>query len=72
MFILKERAQAGERGRVTEGEEERIPSSAALNMGLNPTNPEIMTGAKINSWMLNQLSHPGVPLNTFLKSGRTL
>ena len=30
-------------------------------MGLYLTNHEIMTGAKVNSQMLNQLSHPGAP-----------
>ena len=44
----------GQRERVRE----RIPSrlhavSTEPNAGLHPTNREIMTGAKIKSWMLN-------------------
>ena len=46
---------------------QRIPSrlhidSTEPDMGLNPTNCEIMTRAKIKSRMLNQLSHPGAPI----------
>ena len=29
--------------------------------GLNPMTPEFMTWAKIKSWMLNRLNHPGAP-----------
>ena len=48
-----------ERGR------ERIPSRRAVStetdVGLNLVNCEIMTSAKIKSWPLNLLSHPGAP-----------
>ena len=49
-----------------EGQRERIPSrfhafSAELDAGLELMNCEIMTSAKIKSWMLNLLSHPGAP-----------
>ena len=36
------------------------------DIGLNLTNHEIMTKAKIKSQTLNQLSHPGAPLFTNL------
>ena len=56
----------------TEGEQvrgtgrERIPSGlltvhAEPDMGLEPTNREIMTWAETESQMLNWLSHPGAP-----------
>ena len=35
--------------------------STKPDMGLEPTNCEIMTWAEIKSWVLNQLSHPGAP-----------
>ena len=49
-----------------ERERERIPSRlcsvrAEPNVGLEHTNREIMTSAKIKSQMLDQLSHPGAP-----------
>ena len=49
-----------------EGERERIPSrlctvSAEPDVGLNPTNQEIMTQAEIKSPLLNRLSHEGAP-----------
>ena len=57
-------------GRGAERGRERIPSrlhiaSVEPNAGLELTNHEIMTWAKINSWMLNRLSHPGTPSNTY-------
>ena len=47
-------------------ERERIPSrlhavSVEPDAGRDPTNNEIMTRAKIKSWLLNRLSHPGTP-----------
>ena len=36
--------------------------SAESNVGLDPTNHEIMTSAEIKSQMLNWLSYPGAPL----------
>ena len=52
--------------RGTERGKERIPSRlcsvrADPNVGLEHTNREIMTGAKIKSQMLDRLSHPGAP-----------
>ena len=41
--------------------------SAEPDVGLEPTNHEIMTWAETKSWMLNQLSHPGAPEEVFLK-----
>ena len=35
--------------------------SAEPDTGLEPTNHEIITQAKIKSQMLNQLNHPGAP-----------
>ena len=51
---------------VAEREEDRKSQagpklSAQSDTGLKLTNREIMTGAKTNSQMLNQLSHPGAP-----------
>ena len=51
------------------GERERIPSrlctvSMKPDVGLEPTNYEIMTRTKIKSWMLNRLSHPGAPASS--------
>ena len=48
-------------------ERERIPSrlsavSAEPDTGLDPTNCEIMTLAKIKSWTLSWLSHPGASI----------
>ena len=50
-----------------ERRKDRIPSrlqtvSTEPKAGLDPTNREIMTWAKIKGQMLNQLSHPGAPL----------
>ena len=36
--------------------------SAESNTGLKLKNREVMTSAEIKSQMLNQLSHPGVPM----------
>ena len=63
-FFLFERQSVGRGGAEREGE--RIPSrlrivSAEPDVGLEPTNCEIMTRAKIKSQMLDRLSHPGVP-----------
>ena len=53
------------REREAEREGERIPSRFSIvsvepNVGPDPMNCEIMTGAKTMSQMLNQLSHPGI------------
>ena len=47
----------------------RIPSrlhtvSAKPDTGLDPTNHEIITGAKIKSRTFDPLSHPGTPKET--------
>ena len=56
--------RSAERERDRETERQRIPSrlhtvSAEPNLGLEPTNFEIVTQAEIESQMLNRLSHPG-------------
>ena len=68
LFILeRERVRVSEQGRGRERRRERIPSSlftvsAESNVGLKPTNGEIMTWAKIKSQSLNWPSHPGAPI----------
>ena len=37
------------------------PVSTETNVGLESMNCEIMAWAEIQSWLLNQLSHPGTP-----------
>ena len=54
-------AEKPDREREREREREKIPSSTEPDVGHEPMNCEIMTWAKTNSWMLNWLSHPGVP-----------
>ena len=61
-FIYFERESACGGG--AEREEERDSQAIAgaeLNVGLHLMNCEIMTSAKIKSWMLKGLSHPGTP-----------
>ena len=41
--------------------------STKPSTGLIPMNHDIMTWAKIKSWMLNQLSHPGIPKQTLIR-----
>ena len=41
---------------------------AEPNAGLDLTNREIMTWAKIKSWTLNRLSHPGAPVQWLFKN----
>ena len=67
---MRKRESVSGRGREREGE--RISSrlhtvSTELNVGLNPTNYEIRTRAKIKSWALNLLSHPGTRIAGLLK-----
>ena len=67
VYLFLEREKAGERQRERERKGERIPSrlhttSAEPNMKLELTNHKIMTWAKTKSWTLNQLSHPGAPV----------
>ena len=59
--ISVNRRRGRERGR------ESIPSrlhiiSTQPDVGLKPMNHEMMTRAKVKSWTLNQLSHPGAPV----------
>ena len=69
MFIylfLRETERASEQGRGRERERETIPSrfhaiSTEPDVGLEPTNQEIMTWDETKGWLLNQLSHPGDP-----------
>ena len=56
------------RGRERERGKERIPRrlhavGSEPDVGLDPTNREIVTGAQIRSQMLNRLSHPGALRN---------
>ena len=67
-MILRERVS---RERQRETEREKIPSSLRAvstepDVGLEVMNHEIMTQAKIQSPMLNQLSHPDAPYLIFL------
>ena len=73
MFIYFERERARERGRGRGRERGRERSPVRLhtvspepNMALDLTNHEIMTWAETKNWMLNRLSHPGVPWYDFL------
>ena len=62
LFFLRDREQ--ENMQAGEGQRKKIPSRLHLarpNMGLKLTNREIITWAKIKSWTLNRLSHPGMP-----------
>ena len=59
----RERERVHKQGRDRESGKEKIPSrlhavSTEPNVGLDLTNREIMTWAKIKSRMLNRLSHP--------------
>ena len=58
----RERAWAGA-GAEIEGE---FQAESLLSMepdtGARSHNPEIMTWAETKSWMLNRLSHPGIPV----------
>ena len=65
------------RGREREGGE-RIPSrfhtisaepDVGLDMGLKLTNHEIMTWAKIKSWVFNRLNYPGASLRVVFCKG---
>ena len=60
-----ERAWEGQ-GRDRERERERVPGrlrivSAEPDVGLEPTNREIVTWPEIKGGTLNQLSHPDAP-----------
>ena len=62
----RQRERERERERETERETERIPSSFCAvstepDSSLNPMNREIMTGAEIESQMLNRLIPPCAP-----------
>ena len=66
MFTYFEREGESTCWKGKERRRERIPSrfhtdSTESNAGLNFTNQEIMTRAKIKSQMLNELSYPGAP-----------
>ena len=58
-----ERERARERERETESQAGSI-LSAELDVWLDPTSLWSLPWAKIKSWPLNQLSHPGVPGHT--------
>ena len=73
MFVYFEREREHKWGRGRERWRERIPSellavSTETEVELDVTNCEIMTRAKIRSWMLNLLSHPGTPRYDFFKN----
>ena len=70
------RGREHERERETDRQKQRrkIPSRLCIvstepNLGLELMNREIMTSAKIKSWLLNRLRHPGAPaFKSFLRS----
>ena len=66
LFILRDRGRGRERERISS----RLHTvSIEPDVGLEPTNFEIMTWAEMESWTLKQLSHPGAPfLKIFLCS----
>ena len=71
-FFLRERERdsvhmcAHEYGGSAEGEgESQVDSTPSAQCGAQSHDPEIMPWAKINSQMLNQLSHPGAPISEF-------
>ena len=55
----RERERAGDGGGEREGERESQERDREPDTGLEPTNHEIMTWAKIKRQTLNRLSHPG-------------
>ena len=64
IYFERERERAG--GRQTQRGRERIPSRlhvvrAKPDIGLHPTNTEIVTWAETKSQTLKRLSHPGAP-----------
>ena len=64
LFILRERMCTHEQGSGREREWESQPGSMLSmesDLGLNPTNCEIMAWTEIKSRTLNWLSHQGVP-----------
>ena len=65
LFILREGENESDRGAEREGERENLKRlhtvSAETNAGLEPTNYEIMSWAKIKSRTLNHLSPLGMP-----------
>ena len=66
LFIYFEREREQKAQRESERESQAASAlSTEPNVGLEPTNCEIMTRAKTKSRMLNCLSHPGAPKVTF-------
>ena len=63
------RAHEQRKGREEERESQAASALSAQSwmQGLEPTNHEIMTWAKIQSWTLNRMSHPGAPEIKFFK-----
>ena len=66
LFILRQRGRVHKQGRGRERGRKRTPSrlhavSTEPDMGLKLMDRVIQTWAKIQSWMLNWLSHPGTP-----------
>ena len=70
MFIFRERERVSEHrgGSETEGENPKLTDCTKPDVSLDLMNDEIMTGAKIKSWTLNQLSHLGTTTAIFLKT----
>ena len=60
---MRERESTHKQGRGRERGTERTPIEPDL--GLQPTNHEIMTLAETKSQIFNQLSHPGTAIITF-------
>ena len=70
LFIYFERDRQHEWGKDSDRGRDRIPSmfctaSTEADVGLEPTNREIMTWAKTKSQMPNRLNHPGTPGQLF-------
>ena len=72
MFIYLFRGGERDRERMSRGRTESVSirlyaASEEADMGLTPTNHEIMTSAETKSWTLNQVSHPGTPRSNIFK-----
>ena len=65
----RENYQGKGRKRERESQTGSALSAQSPNVWLEPMNCEIMTQAKIKSWILNRLSHPGVPEHVTLNLG---
>ena len=77
LFIYFKRDSDSTSGGGAERKGERGPQAGSVvsiwswTRGSNPQNWEMMTCAETESWMLNQLSHPGAPLIKLLLTSGT-